>query len=190
MTFRGERAVSDLCSLKGNNHVSSRSQHRKVTSNSGREGHLQPVVRTCVWEGSGKHLANGHVGGNVGKDGDNHDEPVDAKSLCHLLGALAHEQVEETLWDTSVVERSDKKELANEKHEKTVIHFSEGGFGLSDEFLLFRLDFIAVHVVRLLWWKWVSSVEQKARGFVRDSLTIGKDSDNGSNELTRHRIEC
>ena len=43
----------------------------------GRERHLHPVVRAGIWESSGKHLlADRYVGGHVGVDCDNHDEPV------------------------------------------------------------------------------------------------------------------
>ena len=109
MTFRSERTVADLGGLEGDNHVGGRSKHGQVTSNGGRERHLEPFVGTGVREGSGKHLADGHVGGNVRQNGDNRDEPVHAGTLGHLVGAATHGQVEESLGDTSIIEGSNQE---------------------------------------------------------------------------------
>ena len=156
MTFGSESTVSNLGSLEGNNHVGSRSEHGQVSSNSGGERHLEPIVRRGKGESSGKHLANRNVGGNIGKDGDNHDEPVDTWNGSHLIGATSHCHTEEGLRNTSIVERSNQKELSNEKHEKTVINFSESSLGLGDKFFIFGLDFVSVHVISLLGRKRVS----------------------------------
>jgi hypothetical protein len=127
VTFRSEGTVSDLGGLEGDNHVGGRSKHGQVSGDGGRERHLEPVVGAGVREGGSKHLAHRNVGSDVGKNGDDHDEPVHARNRGHLLGAPAHGQAEESLGDTSIIERSDKKELSNEKHEKTVIDFGKGG---------------------------------------------------------------
>mmetsp|Transcript_21195 Transcript_21195/g.58987 ORF Transcript_21195/g.58987 Transcript_21195/m.58987 type:complete len:261 (+) Transcript_21195:616-1398(+) len=156
MALRCEGTVSDLGGLEGDDHVGSRSEHGQVSSDGGGEGHLQPVVWSGVWEGGGEHLADRDVGGDVGEDGDDEDEPVDAVSLGHGLLASTHGEVEECLWNTGVVEGSDEQELSDEKHEESVVDLGEGGLGFGDELLVFWLDLVSIHVVGLLGWERVA----------------------------------
>ena len=150
VTFRGESTVSDLGSLESNNHVGSRTQHGQVTSDSSRVRHKHPFVGSGKGESGGKHLAHGNVGGDIGQNGHNHDKPVDTGSFGHLLCTSTHGEVEERLGNTSIVKRSNKEELSNEKHQKTIVDFSEGSFRFRNEFFLFWLDFVSVHVVSFL----------------------------------------
>ena len=150
MTLTGEGSVTNLGGLESDNHVGSRTQHGKVTGNGGRERNLHPIVRSGIGEGSGKHLHNGNVGGNVGKNGNNHHEPVHARNGGHLIGTSTHGDREEGLRNTGIIKGTDEQELANEKHEQTVINLGKSGLGLGNELLLLGLDLVAVHVVRLL----------------------------------------
>mmetsp|Transcript_25589 Transcript_25589/g.36048 ORF Transcript_25589/g.36048 Transcript_25589/m.36048 type:complete len:267 (+) Transcript_25589:276-1076(+) len=150
MTFRGKGTVTDLGSLEGNNHVGSRTQHCQVTSNSGRERNLEPIIWCGIWESSSKHLAHRNIGGNVGKDSNNSGEPVNTGTFSHLCSTAAHGAIEECLGNTSIIKGTNQKELSNEKHQKTVIDFSQSGLGLSDKFFFFRLDLVTIHVVSLL----------------------------------------
>mmetsp|Transcript_24494 Transcript_24494/g.50952 ORF Transcript_24494/g.50952 Transcript_24494/m.50952 type:complete len:301 (-) Transcript_24494:938-1840(-) len=156
MTFGCEGTVSNLGSLESNNHVGSRTKHGQVSSNGGRVRNLQPFVRRSKGESSSKHLHNGHVGGNVGQQGHNHDEPVHTCTFSHLISTSTHGEVEESLGNTGIIERTNEEELTNEKHEKTVINFSKSGFGFSNKFFFFRFNFISIHVVGLLGWKRVA----------------------------------
>ena len=156
MTFRSERTVTDLGGLEGDNHVSGRSKHGKVSSNGGRERDLEPVIWGSIWEGGSKHLADRHVGSNVGENGDDDHEPVDTWYGSHLVGTSSHGETEESLWNTGIIKGSNEDELTNEKHEKTVIDFRKSGLGLSHKLLLLGFDFVTVHVVSLLGSKWVA----------------------------------
>mmetsp|Transcript_18092 Transcript_18092/g.32733 ORF Transcript_18092/g.32733 Transcript_18092/m.32733 type:complete len:333 (+) Transcript_18092:240-1238(+) len=183
MTFRGERAVSNLCGLESNNHVGSTSKHRQVTSNRGRERYLEPVVGTCVGEGCGKHLHHWHIRGKVRKNRDNQNEPVHTGYACHLVGTSTHGQVEECLGDTSVIEGPNENKLSNEKHQKTVIDLGQSSLGFSDKFLFFGLNLVTIHIVRFLWWERVAFciVFSHVRlGVVVLTLVGGKNHQNGS----------
>jgi hypothetical protein len=166
MAFRGEGSVADLSSLESDNHVGSTSKHGQVSSNGGRKRHLEPVVGASVGKGGGKHLANGHVGSNVRQNRNDEDEPVHAWYASHLVSAAAHGKAEERLGDAGIIKGSDKSKLSDEKHEKTVIDFGKGGFGLGDKFFLFRLDLVSVNVVGLLGWKRVASVYIRKEGMI------------------------
>mmetsp|Transcript_18338 Transcript_18338/g.25439 ORF Transcript_18338/g.25439 Transcript_18338/m.25439 type:complete len:259 (-) Transcript_18338:1060-1836(-) len=156
MTFRCEGTVTNLGGLEGNNHVGSGSKHCQVTCNSGRERYLEPIIWSSIWEGGGKHLADRNVGGNVGKNGNNGGEPVDTGTLRHLFGTATHGAIEECLRNTGIIKGSNQKELSNEKHQKTVINFSEGSLRFGNKFFFFRLDFVTIHIVGLLGGKRVS----------------------------------
>ena len=158
MTFRGERTVTDLSGLEGDNHVGGRSKHSQVTGNRRRERHLEPIVGACIREGGSEHLANGHVGGNIRQDCNDNHEPVDARNASHLISTATHGNVEERLRDASVIEGSDKSKLSNEKHEKTIIDLGKSSLGLGDKFFLLGLNLVSIHVISLFGWKRVASV--------------------------------
>ena len=167
MALGGEGTVSNLGGLEGNNHVGGRSKHGQVTGNGGREGHLHPVVGSGIWEGGGKHLYHRDVGGNIGKDGDDKDEPVHTWNSRHLLGTSAHGKAEECLGNTGIVEGSNQDELTNEKHEKTVVNLGKCSLGLGDKLLILGLNLVTVHVVHLLGWEGV------ALGIILDHFRLG-----------------
>lgn len=102
MALRGEGTVSNLGGLEGDNHVGGRSEHGQVSSNGGGEGDLHPVVWSSIREGGCEHLHYRNVGGDVGEDGDDQDEPVHAWNRSHLLCTSAHGEVEECLGDTGI----------------------------------------------------------------------------------------
>ena len=162
-----EGAVPDLGGLEGDDHVGGGTEHGQVAGDGGREGNLHPVVGRCEGEGGGEHLDHGDVGSDVGEDGDDEDEPVDARDGGHLVGATAHGEVEEGLGDAGVVEGADEDELPDEEHEEAVVDLRERGLGLGDELLLLRLDLVPVHVVHLL------GGEGVPLGVVLDHLRLG-----------------
>lgn len=122
---------------------------------------MEPIVRTGVRESGGEHLADGHIGGNVRQNGDNHDEPVHTGTGGHFFGTASHGEAEEGLGNTGIIEGSNQNELTNEKHKKTVIDFGKSGLGFGDKLFFFGLDLVSVHVVSLLGWKGVSSADER-----------------------------
>mmetsp|Transcript_16511 Transcript_16511/g.40342 ORF Transcript_16511/g.40342 Transcript_16511/m.40342 type:complete len:217 (+) Transcript_16511:187-837(+) len=156
MTLGSEGAISDLSCLECNDHVGSRTKHCKVTSNGGRERYLQPVIWSCIREGGGKHLNDRNVGSNIGQNGNNHDEPVHACSLRHLLGTISHANVEKCLWNTGIVERTNEKELSDEKHQQTIIDLGQSSLGLGDKLIFLWLNLISIHIISFLSWNGIA----------------------------------
>ncbi|EJK73634.1 hypothetical protein THAOC_04728 [Thalassiosira oceanica] len=130
VALAGEGPVSDLGGLEGDDHVRRGSEHGEVAGDCGAEADLHPVVGRGVGEGGREHLDDGHVRGDVGEDGDDEYEPVEARHGRHLLGAPTHGDLEEPLRHAGVVERADQDELADEKHEQTVVDLGQRRLGL------------------------------------------------------------
>ena len=68
----------------------------------------------------------------------------------HLVGATLHGGKEKSLGNSGIIKGSNKHELTDKEHQKTVIDLRQRRLRLGNELLFFGLDFISINIVSLL----------------------------------------